>query len=304
MNFNSIIISLLAVACFFFFSPGAISEANSAGETDLKTAQPCENRVTLEIRSYWYYELYFGIEEIKDEQGQRTGRVRNGNHSCFSVALKDLKDPMERTHGYKDALQEILRYRSIYIQLGNDDPKARFGRAQKFVGQNFETQKDMQKWWYENKDYVLWSAKSNQLIVDEKSKSDQNPVSKEYGSVLAHEYWYSRLMNRIRNETRKGETLKADMWTYHGYRGITLPLNDLKEPGAKEMGYLYAVSEVIQSYLSSNTLSEDQTNIYIERLQSWTGQPYTRPEKWNRWWKKYHDHLKYSIIEDRLIPFE
>lgn len=301
MKLQSVSIIVLAIVCFAFSFASEGSETIPNPQENTSANKPCKKWEPLHARSFWYYEVYFGVDNLQEKQGLRTGRVQSRDPICFSVALKDLEDTMTRVHGYKDALQEILRYRIISIQIGDDDPKARLARAQKAVGRKFENQQAMRKWWHENKDYLLWSTGKGHLIIDEKAKELNKPVSKEYQTITAHLYWHSLLMGRIQNEFREGKFLKGDIWTYHGYRGVTLPLNELDDIIEKEMGYLNAVGEVVSQYMSSSSLSNKSHEYYVERLQGWTGLPYARPEKWTRWWKKYHDRLKYSAKENRLL---
>jgi hypothetical protein len=261
--------------------------------------KPCEKRVSLSAYSYWYDEVFFGFEEVKEKNGIRTGRVNNLYHDCFSVKIKDLKGDRVRIQAYKSALHELLRYKMISIQLGKEDPNKIFRQVKSVTGLDFKTKKDIQKWWYENRDYLLWSSKAGHLKVDEQAKADKNPVSKEYHAVRAHRYWFSLLVGRIKNETRNKGTVKADMWTYHGYQGVTIPVKELEDVGAREQGYLMATGEIIHNFLTPD--NKNSHPYYMDKLQQWTGLPYSDAEKWQRWWKKYRKRLTFSAKENRLL---
>ncbi|NIQ03687.1 MAG: hypothetical protein GWM98_27825 [Nitrospinaceae bacterium] len=303
-HFKYIVFALAMALCPA--GAGYANEPAKAPESKPEELKPCDKRVTLTPYNYWYDEVYFGFSEVEEKNGLRTGRIHNLQHDCFKIKVKDLKAAekkysMSRTHSYKAALHELLRYKSISITIGKEDPQKVFRQVKHVTGLDFKAKKDIQKWWYENRDYLMWSPEKNLLQVDDQAKAAKNPVSKVYSEIHAHRYWHSLLMGRIKNEKRHQGVVKADMWTYHGYRGVKLTVKELEDSGAKEQGYLMAAGEIIR-YMNED--SDRDYDRYVAQLQQWTGLPYDDVKKWLRWWKKYRKRLALSAQGDRLIPID
>lgn len=260
---------------------------------------PCREEREFSAAEYWMWQGYLGVTQEHDAGGTRSGRLASDPGSCFRVNLEALKDPFERTRGYKRAVAEWLK---VLLHGGADAELAR-RRIQALTGQPALTADDFKAWWIENNDYLRWSDRSQRLEIDAAAKAARSPIVplQPTQAISAERYWYYEGMGWLRGLHRTDDALEGKAWTGETEIRVRVPSTVIGDRDAKEQGYRHAVQTMIEDRLRLSGLGERAAATLMARLREVTSESFEDRQAWITWWNRTKDSLALSQDGQRLV---
>ncbi len=187
-------------------------------------------------------------------------------------------------------------------------------KLQKITGQPLNTYLEWDEWWRKNNDYLIWSEKRNQLVVDEAAKRNGVTSSLPIKEITPKEYWF--LMGGEFFEIKKdaGGFVYFKTNKLLGKTWVKINLKEVGDEIAKEKGYLHSLSELMRQLENEwelllsikddyekdpNSLHnkeglrhfEKKAKITIVKLKGLTGQNFGSFPDWQKWYENYKDKL-------------
>jgi hypothetical protein len=260
---------------------------------------PCREEREFSAAEYWMWQGYLGVTQERDGDGTRSGRLASDPGSCFHVNLGALKDPLERTRGYKRAVAEWLK---VLLHGGADAESARRG-IKALTGQPVLAADDFKAWWIENNDYLRWSDRSQRLEIDTTAKAARLPIVPLQPTqvISAERYWYYEGMGWLRGLHRTDGTLEGKAWTGETEIKVRVPSTAIGDRKAKEQGYRHAVQTMIEDRLRLSEFGERAAATLMTRLREVTSENFDDRQAWIAWWNRTKDSLALSPDGQRLI---
>lgn len=297
----------LTLTCFV---PTASTAQEARQELPLDTgAVPFELDECRELRrfdaaTYWFWDAYFGVTDEVEVAGEQQGRLSLDEAVCFRISRDLLDDPVARTQGYREAVDQLIQWVSEAPD-SDDDPGSMGGRArlalQQLTGRRMDDGERWIDWWNANRAYV-WSADSRgRLRVVEAAKAARAPMDEDALILDAEEYWFYEGRGWISRLESRGEYLLGEVLIPpHGY-GFRAHAAEIDDRGAKESGYLLALENLMVDGLMAADLPAGTARDLMARARDLTDQRFDSPEAWVHWWRRHQDRLELAVDGQRLV---
>lgn len=317
---------LLAATCFVATCPVALSlaaparpaspaqatQARARADEELplpRSEVPLELERCREVRrfdatTYWFWDAYFGTEDEVERGPERQGRLVLDEAICFRVSVEVLDDPVARTTGYREAVDQLVQWVDDSPEADDDDD-SEAGRAREalreLTGLRMSGGETWASWWQDNRDYAWTAERPGRLEIVEAAKAAGAPID-EHALVLdAEEYWFYEGRGWISRLESRGEYLLGEVRIPpHGY-GFRAHTAEIDDRGAKENGYRLALENLMVDGLMSPDLSRSTARDLMARARALTGQDFDSPEAWVGWWEDHKGRLALASDGDRLV---
>lgn len=161
---------------FLILLPITLSSFNILSSTELKTeiniSQCKETNKNASAIAFWTWQAHDQIGKIIDTQEMRIWKTKKSPDRCHQTSLSDINNDLNRTEGYMIALSDISRRLPNSVkELSEDiDKHKEIKLLESLTGKHFRTKTEFDKWWNDNKDYLIWSESKNSLVVDVNAK--------------------------------------------------------------------------------------------------------------------------------------
>lgn len=134
---------------------------------------------------YWFWQAYKGVRSLSQSSDGIIFRPATDSSVCIVIAGKSMSiwsDPKQITLGYAEAARswlwlidpdewESTRTKEIRLELT------------RLLGEEFSSYADLQKWWNQNNEYLVWSGKDEFLEAREPTPQE---LAHSYAYRLAH----------------------------------------------------------------------------------------------------------------------
>jgi hypothetical protein len=263
---------------------------------------PCAEQRVFTAEEYWFWDGYSGVTDVRDSEGIRKGRLAADVKVCFSVTVADTTDPMARTRGYREAVQEW--FKALPREQRDWDSataKTVRSRLETLTGLDLPSRQAWTDWWVANGRYLRWSSQQNHLVVDAEARQRGTPLIDDRQEISAVNYWFYEGQGFVLEQRIEGAFVLARVFTGERTEEIRVPAAALQDRTTKEQGYRLAVERLIGERLSMPSLKGTELQQVIDRLSKLTGQTFQDRAPWLRWWEQNKNRLVLSPDGERLV---
>ena len=141
----------------------------------------CDSYKEVSAEVYWdsFYEIPFFAE--KEEGKYIYARSRMRKPGCIKVKKDTLKEIGPRTRRAKYWMKIWINRsdynRGLYTVVGEDGKSRNIGpkiidQMHEVSGLSYKEQRKWQRWWKENKDFLVWSNEKGTLVIDDQAKQN------------------------------------------------------------------------------------------------------------------------------------
>jgi len=171
-----LVFAVLVIWSLFYASPSVAS-----AQEDFEKRFPCESYKEILAEAYWNigYELPYLWERKKNEYVYARSNFRH--IGCIKVKDSSLEHIGPHTRAAKNWMKIWINRsdydRGFHIVGGEDGKSHEIGpkiidRMQEVSGLRFKEQREWQRWWKENSDFLIWSNEKGVLVVDDQAKQN------------------------------------------------------------------------------------------------------------------------------------
>lgn len=279
---------------------------NMAIPPELHAFPKCEENRMFSAEEYWFWEGYLGVEILSEDEEFLEGRLRHDRSICFSVERAILEGSLEKTKGYKRAVEEWFNRIPIepdnWIDEDAVDILQGRQRIEAITGIAFPSRSGWARWWNENQDYLLWSDEENRLVIVEKAKQARAPMVEDFEDIDAVEYWLLRARNWISELQEQDDYITGLAWIPpEGDRKVRIHKNLISNRDDKEKGYLLAVRQIILDGVALSGLTDEELDELVGQLQGLTGERFHGKQAWLDWWRLNENNLELSQNGTKLV---
>ncbi len=145
----------------------------------------CDSYKEFSAEAYWssFYELPFVAEKADGEYIYALSRWRDTR--CIKVKKDTLEEIGPHTRSAKYWMKIWINRsdydRGLYTVAGEDGKSHNIGpkiidQMHEVSGLRFKEQREWQRWWKENRDFLVWSNEKGVLVIDDQAKQNaKNP---------------------------------------------------------------------------------------------------------------------------------
>ena len=160
---------LLLLALNVFQMRGADATNSRSGPDDAAVAST--ERIVLEARLYWHYEIMGKLAEVTNRNGRIEGTYyERMKPTYFKLDAAKLEDPVAHAEGCKSAMAKIISYLAPGVVPDIPDNRKYMAellaRLKEITGMQLEGYEAWNDWFAKNRSKLKWSKEKKMLVAE------------------------------------------------------------------------------------------------------------------------------------------